>query len=128
MVGSRTFTLVDSRVAESPLLNSEISCAPVCIAVCLCSASLITFIQWTSRNSNCLAVSTTQISFDSCVGLVALYPDTEPFGQLGVSLPANPRESPVMIVSELCANGDLFDYVRNVPPPSLYKVVRPLCF
>lgn len=28
-----------------------------------------------------------------------------------------------MIVSELCANGDLFDYVRNVPAPSLYKVV-----
>ena len=29
-----------------------------------------------------------------------------------------------MIVSELCANGDLFDYVRNVPPPSLYRIVR----
>lgn len=29
-----------------------------------------------------------------------------------------------MIVSELCSNGDLFDYVRNVNPPSLYKVVR----
>lgn len=43
---------------------------------------------------------------------------------LGVSLPENPRESPVMIVSELCANGDLFDYVRNVPPPSLYKVLN----
>ena len=28
-----------------------------------------------------------------------------------------------MIVSELCTNGDLFDYIRNVPPPSLYKVV-----
>ena len=28
-----------------------------------------------------------------------------------------------MIVSELCANGDLFDYVRNVNPPSLYRVV-----
>ncbi|KAI6150654.1 hypothetical protein BKA82DRAFT_4118185 [Pisolithus tinctorius] len=43
---------------------------------------------------------------------------------LGVSLPENPRESPVMIVSELCANGDLFDYVRNVSPPSLYKVLN----
>jgi len=32
-----------------------------------------------------------------------------------------------MIVSELCSNGDLFDYIRNVPMPSLYKVVR-LCF
>jgi hypothetical protein len=29
-----------------------------------------------------------------------------------------------MIVSELCSNGDLFDYVRNVPAPSLNKVVR----
>lgn len=29
-----------------------------------------------------------------------------------------------MIVSELCANGDLFDYIRNVSPPSLYRVVR----
>jgi hypothetical protein len=28
-----------------------------------------------------------------------------------------------MIISELCTNGDLFDYVRNVPPPSLHKVV-----
>jgi serine/threonine protein kinase len=28
-----------------------------------------------------------------------------------------------MIVTELCANGDLFDYIRNVSPPSLYKVL-----
>lgn len=28
-----------------------------------------------------------------------------------------------MIVSELCSNGDLFDYVRNVDPPTLYRVV-----
>ena len=32
-----------------------------------------------------------------------------------------------MMISELCANGDLFDYVRNVPPPSLHKVVRDFC-
>jgi Protein kinase domain. len=43
--------------------------------------------------------------------------------QLGVSIPENTRETPVMIVSELCSNGDLFDYVRNVNPPSLHKVV-----
>ncbi|TDL25007.1 kinase-like protein [Rickenella mellea] len=43
---------------------------------------------------------------------------------LGVSIPENTKETPVMIVSELCANGDLFDYVRNVPPPSLYKVLN----
>lgn len=46
------------------------------------------------------------------------------FYQLGVSIPENTKETPVMIVSELCANGDLFDYVRNVQAPSLYKVVR----
>jgi hypothetical protein len=28
-----------------------------------------------------------------------------------------------MIVSELCSNGDLFDYIRNVNAPSLHKVV-----
>ena len=44
--------------------------------------------------------------------------------QLGVSIPENTRETPVMIVSELCSNGDLFDYIRNVPAPSLKKVVR----
>ncbi|KIJ69107.1 hypothetical protein HYDPIDRAFT_105676 [Hydnomerulius pinastri MD-312] len=43
---------------------------------------------------------------------------------LGVSIPENTRETPVMIVSELCANGDLFDYVRNVPPPTLYKILN----
>ncbi|KAG1754355.1 hypothetical protein EDB19DRAFT_1666020 [Suillus lakei] len=43
---------------------------------------------------------------------------------LGVSIPENTRETPVMIVSELCSNGDLFDYVRNVPPPSLKKVLN----
>ncbi|GBE81813.1 hypothetical protein SCP_0401860 [Sparassis crispa] len=42
---------------------------------------------------------------------------------LGVSIPENTRETPVMIVSELCSNGDLFDYVRNVKPPSLYRVL-----
>ncbi|KAK7467398.1 hypothetical protein VKT23_004454 [Stygiomarasmius scandens] len=42
---------------------------------------------------------------------------------LGVSIPENTKETPVMIVSELCTNGDLFDYIRNVPPPSMYKVL-----
>ncbi|KAJ7510157.1 hypothetical protein B0H11DRAFT_1178539 [Mycena galericulata] len=42
---------------------------------------------------------------------------------LGVSIPENTRETPVMIVSELCSNGDLFDYVRNVPAPPLNKVL-----
>ncbi|KAI0748364.1 hypothetical protein C8Q80DRAFT_1103242 [Daedaleopsis nitida] len=42
---------------------------------------------------------------------------------LGVSIPENTRETPVMIVSELCSNGDLFDYIRNVGPPSLYRVL-----
>ncbi|KAH9846082.1 hypothetical protein C2E23DRAFT_789657 [Lenzites betulinus] len=42
---------------------------------------------------------------------------------LGVSIPENTRETPVMIVSELCSNGDLFDYIRNVNPPSLYRTL-----
>ncbi|KAG8743688.1 hypothetical protein FRC10_011561 [Ceratobasidium sp. 414] len=42
---------------------------------------------------------------------------------LGVSIPENPRDTPVMMISELCANGDLFDYVRNVPVPPLRKVL-----
>ncbi|KAI0053849.1 hypothetical protein FA95DRAFT_1480179 [Auriscalpium vulgare] len=42
---------------------------------------------------------------------------------LGVSIPEDTRVTPVMIVSELCSNGDLFDYVRNVPPPTLYRVL-----
>ncbi|KAH7920137.1 hypothetical protein BV22DRAFT_1040182 [Leucogyrophana mollusca] len=43
---------------------------------------------------------------------------------LGVSIPENTRETPVMIVSELCSNGDLFDYVRNVSAPPLHKVLN----
>ncbi|CAA7271468.1 unnamed protein product [Cyclocybe aegerita] len=42
---------------------------------------------------------------------------------LGVSIPENTKETPVMIVSELCSNGDLFDYIRNVNAPSLHKVL-----
>ncbi|KAK7054633.1 hypothetical protein VNI00_003096 [Paramarasmius palmivorus] len=42
---------------------------------------------------------------------------------LGVSIPENTKETPVMIVSELCTNGDLFDYIRNVNPPTLHKVL-----
>ncbi|KAF5373913.1 hypothetical protein D9758_000770 [Tetrapyrgos nigripes] len=42
---------------------------------------------------------------------------------LGVSIPENTKETPVMIISELCTNGDLFDYIRNVNPPSVYKVL-----
>ncbi|KAJ3916195.1 hypothetical protein F5877DRAFT_47096 [Lentinula edodes] len=43
---------------------------------------------------------------------------------LGVSIPESTRDTPVMIVSELCTNGDLFDYIRNVNPPSLHKVLH----
>ncbi|KAJ3554978.1 hypothetical protein NP233_g12312 [Leucocoprinus birnbaumii] len=42
---------------------------------------------------------------------------------LGVSIPENTKETPVMIVSELCSNGDLFDYIRNTNTPSLHKVL-----
>ncbi|KIY43511.1 kinase-like protein [Fistulina hepatica ATCC 64428] len=43
---------------------------------------------------------------------------------LGVSIPENRRDTPVMMISELCSNGDLFDYVRNVDSPSLYRVLH----
>ncbi|KAF9564423.1 hypothetical protein CPC08DRAFT_705375 [Agrocybe pediades] len=42
---------------------------------------------------------------------------------LGVSIPENTKETPVMIISELCSNGDLFDYIRNTNAPSLHKVL-----
>ncbi|THH29084.1 hypothetical protein EUX98_g5106 [Antrodiella citrinella] len=42
---------------------------------------------------------------------------------LGVSIPENTRDTPVMIVSELCTNGDLFDYIRSVQPPTLYRAL-----
>lgn len=45
------------------------------------------------------------------------------FVQLGVSIPENTKETPVMIISELCSNGDLFDYIRNTNAPTLHKVV-----
>ena len=51
---------------------------------------------------------------------------TNPVRQLGVSIPEDTSLNPVMTVSELCANGDLFDYIRNVPPPSLDRAVRPI--
>lgn len=37
---------------------------------------------------------------------------------IGISLPPRPGPVPCAIVSELCENGDLFDYIRNVSPPS----------
>ncbi|KAF8163572.1 hypothetical protein B0H34DRAFT_328730 [Crassisporium funariophilum] len=43
---------------------------------------------------------------------------------LGVSIPENTKEVPVMIVSELCSNGDLFDYIRNVHAPSMRKILQ----
>jgi len=38
---------------------------------------------------------------------------------IGVSIPKQPSAVPVMIVTELCANGDLFDYLRKVPAPPI---------
>ncbi|KDN53412.1 kinase-like protein [Tilletiaria anomala UBC 951] len=43
---------------------------------------------------------------------------------IGVSIPDDPRNVPCMIVSELCSNGDLFDYIRNVPAPSDSEIYR----
>ena len=42
---------------------------------------------------------------------------------IGVSIPDDPKICPCMIVSELCSNGDVFDYIRNVPPPSDVEIV-----
>ncbi|GAA6004675.1 hypothetical protein JCM10207_000976 [Rhodosporidiobolus poonsookiae] len=36
---------------------------------------------------------------------------------IGVSIPKQPSSVPVMIITELCANGDLFDYIRKTTPP-----------
>ncbi|GAA5878445.1 hypothetical protein JCM3774_006401 [Rhodotorula dairenensis] len=36
---------------------------------------------------------------------------------IGISLPKQPSHIPVMIITELCANGDLFDYIRKTDPP-----------
>jgi len=42
----------------------------------------------------------------------------------GVSVPDNTKETPVMMISELCTNGDLFDYIRNEKAPTLSRVLR----
>lgn len=41
---------------------------------------------------------------------------------IGVSIPEQ-KDVPVTIVTELCSNGDLFDYIRNTPAPPLEKIV-----
>ena len=43
---------------------------------------------------------------------------------IGVSIPEDPRHVPCMIVSELCSNGDLFDYIRNTSAPRDAEVFR----
>ncbi|GAA5995946.1 hypothetical protein JCM5350_000244 [Sporobolomyces pararoseus] len=42
---------------------------------------------------------------------------------IGVSIPKQPSAVPVMIVTELCANGDLFDYIRGVEPPPFREIL-----
>ncbi len=44
--------------------------------------------------------------------------------QLGVSIPDRASGTPCMVITELCENGDLFDYIRNVPAPTFVKVLR----
>ncbi|WVQ75409.1 hypothetical protein IAR50_005030 [Cryptococcus sp. DSM 104548] len=41
----------------------------------------------------------------------------------GICIPEDSSQVPCMLVSELCENGDLFDYIRNVPRPSLKRVL-----
>ncbi|PWN23734.1 kinase-like protein [Microstroma glucosiphilum] len=47
---------------------------------------------------------------------------------IGVSIPEDTAKTgiPCMIVSELCSNGDLWDYVRNVKPPPDLQIFRML--
>ncbi|TIB72958.1 hypothetical protein E3Q23_03165 [Wallemia mellicola] len=42
---------------------------------------------------------------------------------LGVSIPED-KSVPVMLISELCKNGDLFDYLRQHPPPTNKKAFQ----
>ena len=41
----------------------------------------------------------------------------------GICIPDDNSQVPCMLVSELCENGDLFDYIRNVPRPSVNRVL-----
>ncbi|GAA6063833.1 hypothetical protein JCM10212_003995 [Sporobolomyces blumeae] len=43
---------------------------------------------------------------------------------IGVSIPKQPSAVPVMIVTELCANGDLFDYIRGVEAPPFRDILE----
>lgn len=43
---------------------------------------------------------------------------------IGVSVPSQPINTPCMIVSELCEHGDLFDYIRQTPPPPDVHIFR----
>lgn len=43
---------------------------------------------------------------------------------IGVSIPKAPSDVPVAIVTELCSNGDLFDYIRGVPAPPFTAVLE----
>ncbi|KAE8267162.1 hypothetical protein A4X09_0g5181 [Tilletia walkeri] len=43
---------------------------------------------------------------------------------IGVSIPGEPKAVPVMIVSELCVNGDLFDYIRSTSAPADDEIFR----
>jgi len=42
----------------------------------------------------------------------------------GICIPEDSSQVPCMLISELCENGDLYDYIRNVTPPSLKKVLK----
>ncbi|WVF65673.1 hypothetical protein IAT40_000404 [Kwoniella sp. CBS 6097] len=42
----------------------------------------------------------------------------------GICIPEDSTHVPCMLVSELCENGDLFDYIRNVPCPTLRRLLN----
>ena len=63
------------------------------------------------------------ISSDSYVYVSPVFFASLNRAQLGVSIPLNTRETPVMIISELCSNGDLFDYLRGSQVPAVRRMV-----
>ncbi|KAL1406071.1 hypothetical protein Q8F55_007754 [Vanrija albida] len=42
----------------------------------------------------------------------------------GICIPEDSSQVPCMLISELCENGDLFDYIRNVSSPPLKRVLQ----
>jgi hypothetical protein len=66
-------------------------------------------VQWISANSSSWQSLVIPISSNSCVYLEGYI--VELTVQRGVCIPEDSSQVPCMLVSELCENGDLFDYI-----------------